>query len=92
MAAIKAGAISINAAAAVASLPAEEQKSAALAGKDELKQVAKRVRDNGRKPAQETSTSSADEVQMLKDRVTALSAENQDLRRQVDELKARLIG
>jgi hypothetical protein len=92
VAAIKAGAISINAAAAVASLPAEEQKSAALAGKDELKQAAKRVRDNGRKPAQEASTSSIDEIQMLKDRVTALSAENQDLRRQVDELKARLIG
>jgi len=66
--AIKAGAISINAAAAVASLPADEQKSAVLAGKDELKQAAKRVRDNGREPAQEASTSSADEVQRLKDR------------------------
>ncbi len=92
VAAIKAGAISINAAAAVASLPTEEQKSAVLAGKDELKQAAKRVRDTHRKPAHEASTSSTDEFQMLKDRLTALSAENQDLRRQVDELKARLIG
>jgi len=78
---------------AVASLPAEEQKSAALAGKDELKQVAKRVRDIGRNPAQEdATTASVDEVQRLNERVAALSAENQELRAQVAELQARLIG
>ena len=49
VAAVKAGDISINAAAAVASLPVEEQKSAALGGKDELKQAAKRVREVKRK-------------------------------------------
>jgi len=49
VAAVKAGTISINAAAAVASLPAEEQASAALAGKDELKQAAKRVREEKRR-------------------------------------------
>ena len=45
VAAVKAGVISINAGAAVSSLPAQEQVAAAAAGKDELKQAAKRVRD-----------------------------------------------
>ncbi|WP_457324651.1 plasmid replication/partition related protein, partial [Roseateles sp. P5_E11] len=39
VAAVKAGAISINAAAAVATLPAEEQAAAAAAGAQELKQA-----------------------------------------------------
>ena len=50
VAALKSGEISISAAAAVATLPPEEQKAAAVAGKDELKQVAKRVREARRKP------------------------------------------
>jgi len=53
VAAVRAGTISINAAAAVASLPAEEQVAAAAAGKDELKQAAKRVRESKRKPRNE---------------------------------------
>ena len=44
VAAVKSGEISINAAAAVASLPVEEQVAAASAGKDELRQAAKRAR------------------------------------------------
>ncbi|WP_069103426.1 plasmid replication/partition related protein [Acidovorax sp. RAC01] len=51
--AVKAGTISINAAAAVATLPAPEQVAAVAAGKDELRQAAKRVRDEqkrNRKP------------------------------------------
>lgn len=48
--AVKAGVISISAAAAVADLPEEEQRAAAAGGKDELKQAAKRVRDGKRKP------------------------------------------
>eukprot|EP01036_Dinobryon_divergens_P038439 gene38439-50470_t len=43
VAAVRSGTISINAAAAVASLPAEEQVAAASAGADELKQAAKRA-------------------------------------------------
>lgn len=54
VAALKSGAISINAAAAVASLPAEEQVAAAAAGADELKQAAKRVREAKRKPPKGT--------------------------------------
>jgi hypothetical protein len=50
VAALKSGAISINAAAAVASLPAAEQVAAAAAGADELKQAAKRVREAKRRP------------------------------------------
>lgn len=48
--ALKAGTVSLNAAAAVASLPVEEQKAAVSAGKDELKLAAKRVREARRKP------------------------------------------
>ena len=49
VAAVKAGVVSINAAAAVATLPAQEQAAAAAAGADELKQAAKRVREARRK-------------------------------------------
>jgi len=97
VAAVKSGVISINTAAAVASLPAEEQVTAANAGKDELKQAAKRVREAKRKPreaAPETEDgaepASVDAVQQLEQRVAELTAENADLRRQVAELQAQL--
>ncbi|MCW7540951.1 plasmid replication/partition related protein [Aquabacterium sp. A7-Y] len=45
VAAVKSGTISINAAAAVASLPAEEQVAAVAGGKKELRQAAKLVRE-----------------------------------------------
>ena len=98
VAAVKSGVISINAAAAVASLPAEEQKSAALGGKDVLKQAAKRVRDVNRKTPPDTQPSAdadkaghaARELQALHDQVAALTAENQALRAQVAQLQAQL--
>jgi hypothetical protein len=98
VAAIKAGTISLNAAAAVASLPAEEQKSAALGGKEELKQVAKRVREVNRKTPTDAKPSiepdSADtaptELQALHKQVAALTEENQALRAQVAQLQAQL--
>ena len=98
VAAVKAGTISLNAAAAVASLPAEEQKSAALGGKEELKQAAKRVRDVHRKTPTDTKSSgeqdSADsaptELQALHKQVAALTEENQALRAQVAQLQAQL--
>ncbi|AKJ30920.1 hypothetical protein [Caldimonas brevitalea] len=46
VAAVKSGTISINAAAAVASLPKEEQVAAVVAGKKELRQAAKQVRES----------------------------------------------
>jgi len=96
VAAVKSGVISINTAAAVATLPAEEQVSAANAGKDELKQAAKRVREAKRKPreaAPETEDGAEpalDAVQQLEQRVAELTAENANLRLQVAKLQAQL--
>ncbi|KIQ30212.1 plasmid replication/partition related protein [Variovorax paradoxus] len=97
VAAVKSGVISINTAAAVASLPAEEQVSAANAGKDELKQAAKRVREAKRKPREESPQSGSedrpakpDAVEALEQRVAELTRENDDLRRQVADLQAQL--
>jgi hypothetical protein len=100
VAAVKAGTISINAAAAVASLPAEEQVAAAVAGKDELKQAAKRVRESKRKPRseataapqQEATVSSEGSVESLQQRVAALTEENAVLRRQVALLQEQLLA
>ncbi len=95
VAAVKSGSISLNAAAAVASLPAEEQVAAAVAGKDELKQAAKRVREAKRKSrvtsadldqeetALSESSSATDEVKALKQRIGQLEKENDALRKQV---------
>ena len=94
VAAVKSGAISINAAAAVATLPAQEQVAAVAAGKDELKQTAKRVRELKRKPREEVPPQEADtgvdEVQALRQRVAELTAENTELRRQIAQLQASL--
>jgi len=90
VAAVRAGTISLNAAAAVAGLPVEEQVAAASAGKDELKQAAKRARESTRKPRVEASQMPSTEVQALQDRVAQLTAENEYLRGQVAELQARL--
>ncbi len=97
VAAVRAGSISINAAAAVASLPAEEQVAAAAAGVDELKQVAKRVRDSKRKPREAKAPSAeaespveagdTDEIQALRQRVAELTAENAALRKQLEALQ-----
>ena len=96
VAAVKAGTISINAAAAVASLPAEEQVAAAAGGKDELKQAAKRVRESRRKPPGDSVTAPQEvaepeeTVESLRQRIAVLSAENAALRQQVATLKEQL--
>ncbi|MBB5943075.1 plasmid replication/partition related protein [Xanthomonas sp. 3307] len=100
--AVKSGAISINAAAAVASLPEEEQRAAAMAGKDELKQAAKRARESKRKPkqappaaAEDTAPAAdtdGDATLALRQRVADLEAENQALREEVAALRAQLSG
>ncbi len=95
VAAVKSGTISINAAAAVASLPEDEQKAAVLAGKDELKLAAKRVREARRKPSEDTAAphppdapaAGDDELQSLRGRVAELEAENAALRREVQALR-----
>lgn len=93
VAAVKAGDLSLNAAAAVASLPAEEQVAAAAGGKDELKQAAKRARDARRKPAAEkaekadaaTSEGKEDEAPAASQQA---SEELETLRKRVAELRA----
>jgi hypothetical protein len=96
VAAVKSGTISINAAAAVATLPAEEQVAAANAGKDELKQAAKRAREARRKPREESVESEEEghakpeTRQSLERRVAELAAENETLRKQVADLQAQL--
>ncbi|PUE36083.1 plasmid replication/partition related protein [Limnohabitans sp. Jir72] len=94
VAAVKAGTISINAAAAVATLPTEDQKSAVLGGKDELKQAAKRVREIKLKPAKEEAPSDAsstnERLADLQLRLQALTEENHRLRQQVLELQTQL--
>jgi hypothetical protein len=98
VAAVKAGTISINAAAAVASLPAQEQAAAAAAGQDELKQAAKRVRDSRRRPPSEPiaalqdAAESEETVESLRQRVAALTAENAALRQQVTGLQKQLLA
>ncbi|MFT7772127.1 plasmid replication/partition related protein [Roseateles sp.] len=61
VAAVKSGAISLNAAATVAMLPPEEQVAAAAAGAEELKQAAKRVREARRKPPAASPAPAGDE-------------------------------
>ncbi|HET8695634.1 MAG TPA: plasmid replication/partition related protein [Aquabacterium sp.] len=96
--AVKAGVISINAAAAVASLPVEDQVAAVAGGKKELQQAARQVRESRArtKPASVADTP-ADEVsgeaeapdqtiQRLQARVAALEAENAELRARLQAL------
>ncbi|PZO11537.1 MAG: plasmid replication/partition related protein [Burkholderiales bacterium] len=92
--ALKAGAISLNAAAAVAGLPQDEQIAAALAGKDELKLAAKRARESRRKPPETSDESSAPaasgELVALRLQVLELQADNAALREEVAGLRSQL--
>ncbi|MBN8790833.1 MAG: plasmid replication/partition related protein [Stenotrophomonas nitritireducens] len=102
--AVKAGDISLSAAAVVASLPEEEQRAAAQGGKSELKEAAKRVRESRRRPKAVADSMAADapqdapaqatvdngEVEALRQRVASLTAENQALRMELDALRARM--
>lgn len=100
VAAVKAGAISLNAAATVAMLPPEEQTAAAAAGPDELKQAAKRVREARRRPpaaspapaqeqgmAEPTTEPSLETLEALRGRVAELEAENAALRQELLALR-----
>ena len=92
VAALKSGSISINAAAAVASLPENEQREAAFGGTDLLRQAAKRVRDSKRRAREDKDTdgdaaaTSEDQIRTLKQRVSALEVENADLKARLAQL------
>jgi hypothetical protein len=90
VAAVKSGVLSINAAAAVASLPEEEQRAAAVAGDDELKQAAKRARDAKRKPKKEPEGGEGEDLPTLRRRVAELSAEVAELKADNDALREQL--
>ncbi|MBA4265783.1 MAG: plasmid replication/partition related protein [Comamonadaceae bacterium] len=107
VAALKAGELSLNAAAVVASLPVAEQQAAAQTGKEGLKQVVKQMREARRKPkavsteggdtgeaapsAGTAGEPASDEVQALRARVVQLEAENAELRQQIQALSAQLV-
>jgi len=90
VAAVRSGTLSISAAAAVASLPAEEQVAAAAGGQEELKLAAKRVRESRRKPREEAPAPEpvdADLLAALRERIAELTAENEALREEIARLK-----
>ena len=106
--AVKAGTLSLSAAAAIATLPAEEQAAAAAAGKDELKQAAKRVREAKRKPPREKpegeavatgeaaseggQASGEGETALLRKRVAELQAENAKLIQENAALRKQVLN
>ncbi len=93
VAAVKSGELSLNAAAVVATLPVDEQKSVAAGGAQELKQAARRVRDAKKKPKAEAPAAAqegdgpAASPDELRQRVAELEAENERLRQQVKALQ-----
>ncbi|MFC3107125.1 hypothetical protein ACFQAT_20985 [Undibacterium arcticum] len=102
--AVRSGTISINAAAAVASLPSAEQVAAVAGGRKELQQAARQVREQVRelkssaKPVAAAATPTApdaagqadSDVDALRRKIAALSAENAALRQQLAALSAAL--
>ena len=100
--AVRAGTISINAAATVASLPQEEQVLAVAGGKKQLQQAAKEVREQRAanrppKPPREDSpealaapAASQSEVELLRAEVARLTERNAQLRAENAELRERI--
>nr|WP_295782985.1 plasmid replication/partition related protein [Rhodoferax sp.] len=90
VAAVKSGTISINAAAAVSSLPEQEQIAAALGGRELLQQAAKRVRETKKRTPKpegdEVQALASDNIEALKARLQQLEAENATLREQLAAL------
>ena len=87
VAAVKAGTISINAAASVASLPLAAQIAAVAGGKKELQQAARQVRES-KAVARSEPESREGVMARLRQTITELSAENAALKAQVAELSA----
>ena len=87
--AVRAGTISINAAANVASLPQEAQIAAVAGGRKELQQAARQVREQkqgARQPKEAPSDAEAAlraQVASLRDKVDLLTAENKTLKQQL---------
>jgi transposase-like protein len=94
--AVKAGVISINAAAAVATLPEEKQVAAAAGGKKELRQAARQVRESRLPPRPEPAPPPTDatpeqlEIHRLTLRVDELTEERDQLKKKVQHLTIAL--
>jgi hypothetical protein len=87
--AVKAGVVSINAAAAISSLPNEKQKEAVAGGKKELRQAARQVRESKLPPKPEPVPPPADATpdQITIHQLTLLVAE---LTEERDQLKKKV--
>ena len=85
VAALKAGTISINAAASVASLPLQAQVAAVAGGRKELQQAARQVRDS-RAVARTEPESPEGVIARLRQTITELNAENAALKAKLAEL------
>ena len=85
VAAVKAGTISINTAATVASLPEQEQVAAVAGGKKELQQAARQVRENRAGARTEPETPQGT-IARLRQTITELMLENASLKVQLTEL------
>jgi hypothetical protein len=94
--AVRSGAISLNAAAAVASLPSAEQVAAVVGGKKELRQAAKQVRESKSPPKPARTEAPGEAVGPQSDmasfiaRIDELNAENTALKAQIATLTAAL--
>lgn len=85
IAAVKAGTVSINAAATVASLPVEDQVAAVAGGKKELQQVARQVREA--KAVERTEAETPEGViARLRQTISQLQLENAALKEQLAAL------
>jgi len=96
--AVKSGVISINAAAAVASLPQQAQVQAVAGGKKELREAARQVRQT-RQPARvppeaaslpENATDEQREIHRLTQALAAMTEECEQLRKKVQHLTIAL--
>lgn len=94
--AVKSGLISINAAAAVASLPSEKQVEAVAGGKKELREAARQVREARLPPKPELASPPDDatpdqrEIHRLLQLVDELNAERDQLKKKVQHLTIAL--
>ncbi|HVL76294.1 MAG TPA: hypothetical protein VM406_09775 [Noviherbaspirillum sp.] len=94
--AVRAGVISINAAAAVASLPEEKQKEAVAGGRNELKLAARQVREARLPPRPEPAPPPEDatpeqiEIHRLRQKVAELTDERDQLKKKVQHLTIAL--